>query len=99
MGLSIVSLWIFRLPVAYVLITSFDMGATGVWYAIAFSNVASALVAGAWFLRGTWATSVVGSDDEGDDLIESGPEQDTASSEQPSGGPACEADCVPEHID
>ena len=99
MGLSIVSLWIFRLPVAYVLITSFDMGATGVWYAIAFSNVASALVAGAWFLRGTWATSVVGSDDEKDDLVESSPEQDTASSDQPTGGPACEADCVPEHID
>jgi Na+-driven multidrug efflux pump len=32
---------------------------TGIWYAIAFSNVASAVVAGLWFLRGTWTEGVV----------------------------------------
>lgn len=99
MVLSILSLWVFRLPLAYVLIAWFEMGAIGVWYAIAFSNVASALVAGAWFLRGTWATSVVESGDEEDEFDESSLEQDITSSDQPAGGPACEADCIPEHVD
>jgi hypothetical protein len=34
-------------------------GAVGVWYAIAFSNVAIVAAAGAWFLRGTWTESVI----------------------------------------
>ena len=59
MGLSILSLWVFRLPLAYALLVWLDMGAIGVWYAIAVSNVASAVVAGAWFLRGTWTESVI----------------------------------------
>ena len=95
MGLSILSLWVFRLPVAYVLLVVVGMGATGVWYAIAFSNVASAVVAAAWFLRGTWATSVVESDEETADVLE----PDDVPPERPAGGPACEADCVPEHVD
>ena len=95
MGLSILSLWVFRLPVAYVLLVVVEMGATGVWYAIAFSNVASAVVAAAWFLRGTWATSVVESDDASDELAE----PDDVPPERAVGGPACEADCMPEHVD
>ena len=65
MGLSILSLWVFRLPVAYALLIRLDMGAIGVWYAIACSNVASAAVAGAWFLRGTWTESVIEEHTEG----------------------------------
>jgi putative MATE family efflux protein len=59
MVFAFLSLWVFRLPLAYVLLVSFGLGAVGVWYAIAFSNVAGAIVAGAWFLRGTWTESVV----------------------------------------
>ena len=59
MGLSILSLWVFRLPLAYVLLVPLNMGAIGVWYAIAFSNVASAAAASAWFLRGTWTETVI----------------------------------------
>lgn len=59
MVLSILALVVFRVPPAYALVTWFDMGATGVWYGITFSNVAILLVAGAWFLRGTWTESVV----------------------------------------
>ena len=65
MGLSILSLWVFRLPVVYALLIRLGMGAIGVWYAIAFSNVASAAVAGAWFLRGTWTESVIEEHTEG----------------------------------
>jgi putative MATE family efflux protein len=64
MALSILALVVFRVPPAYALVQWFDMGATGVWYGIAFSNVAILVVAGAWFLRGTWTESVV-EDDEG----------------------------------
>ncbi|MDZ7746685.1 MAG: MATE family efflux transporter [Halobacteriales archaeon] len=56
---SILSLWVFRLPIAYVLVTVFSMGAVGIWYGIAASNVLSLVVAGAWYLRGTWATDVL----------------------------------------
>ena len=56
---SILSLWVFRLPVAYVLVTAFSMGAVGIWYGIAVSNVLALVVAGAWYLRGTWADDVL----------------------------------------
>jgi putative MATE family efflux protein len=59
MFLSITALFVFRVPPAYVLVDVFDMGATGVWYAIAFSNVAIFVVAFGWFLRGTWTERVV----------------------------------------
>ncbi|MFQ3293987.1 MAG: putative MATE family efflux protein [Natrialbaceae archaeon] len=59
MAFSILSLAAFRVPVAYGLVEWFDMGANGVWYGIAFSNVAILIVAGAWFLRGTWTEAVV----------------------------------------
>jgi len=59
MAFTILSLWVLRLPPAYILAVWFDMGATGVWYAIAFSNVVTAVVAGFWFLRGTWTDSIV----------------------------------------
>nr|WP_282594528.1 MATE family efflux transporter [Halomarina salina] len=59
MAFAIVSLWVFRLPLAYAFLRWFDMGATGVWYAVAASNVLSMLAATAWFLRGRWAEGVV----------------------------------------
>jgi len=62
MALSILALVVFRAPPAYVLVEWFGMGATGVWYGIAFSNVAILVVAGAWFLRGTWTEGVVEAD-------------------------------------
>ena len=59
MVFAILSLWVFRLPPAYVLLDWFGMGETGVWYAIALSNVLSMLAATLYFLRGTWTESVV----------------------------------------
>jgi putative MATE family efflux protein len=59
MAFAILSLWAFRLPPAYALLQWFDMGATGVWYAIALSNVLSMIAAVLWFLRGRWADSVI----------------------------------------
>ena len=59
MLLSIQELWVFRIPIAFVLLGPFEMGVIGVWYAVAVSYVASALVTAAWFLRGTWTDSVI----------------------------------------
>ncbi|SFK80075.1 putative efflux protein, MATE family [Halogranum rubrum] len=59
MGFSLVSLWVLRIPAALVLITQFGMGPTGVWWGIAFSNVAVAVLAFLWFLRGTWQNNVI----------------------------------------
>ncbi|MFC6824263.1 MATE family efflux transporter [Halopelagius fulvigenes] len=59
MAFSLVSLWVLRLPVSYVLVEFLSMGPTGVWYGIAVSNVAAAVLAAAWFTRGTWKSSVV----------------------------------------
>ncbi|RLM62629.1 MATE family efflux transporter [Halorubrum sp. Atlit-26R] len=56
---SILELWAFRLPIAYVLVTVAGQGATGIWTAIAASNVLALLAGGAWYLRGTWTESVI----------------------------------------
>ncbi|MEF8831341.1 MAG: MATE family efflux transporter, partial [Halobacteriales archaeon] len=80
MAFSVLSLVVLRIPTAYALVEWYGMGATGVWYGIAFSNVAILVVAGMWFLRGTWADSVVG--DAPDEAV---PGDDPA-----GGGPAIE---------
>jgi putative MATE family efflux protein len=59
MAFSIASLWVFRLPVAFYLVTQAEMGATGIWIGIAISNVLSLVAAGLWYLRGTWAEKVI----------------------------------------
>lgn len=59
MVFSLISLWVLRIPAAFVLVEFFSMGPTGIWYGIAFSNVGVALLAFAWFTRGTWKNSVV----------------------------------------
>nr|WP_231587929.1 MATE family efflux transporter [Halostagnicola sp. A56] len=59
MAFSILSLWIIQVPVAYGLIQWGGFGETGVWYAMAISNVVSVVVAGLWFFRGTWTSGVI----------------------------------------
>lgn len=59
MAFSLLSLWGLRLPPAAYLIAQQGWDQTAVWYSIAFANVATVLVAAAWFLRGTWKDNVV----------------------------------------
>ncbi len=70
MGLSILSLVGFRVPPAYLFVTWLDLGATGVWYAIALSNVLILVVAGLWFRRGRWTDAVVTERPDGDHIDE-----------------------------
>ncbi|AGB15501.1 putative efflux protein, MATE family [Halovivax ruber XH-70] len=62
MVLSVQELWVWRIPIAIVAVVAFEMGVVGVWYAVAISFVASAIVTGLWFLRGTWTDNVVEED-------------------------------------
>jgi len=62
MVFSILSLWVFRLPPAYILMEWVGLGASGVWYAIALSNVLSMIAATLWFLRGSWTERVIADD-------------------------------------
>lgn len=59
MVFSIQELWLYRIPIAYVLLAWVGMGVTGVWYAVAISYVLSALTTCGWFLRGTWTDGVI----------------------------------------
>jgi putative MATE family efflux protein len=56
-GVSIVMLWLIRLPIAWYGATS--IGQNGVWAAFAVSNVAGAILAVLWFRRGTWKTGEI----------------------------------------
>ncbi|WP_254862221.1 MATE family efflux transporter [Halovivax gelatinilyticus] len=62
MVLSIQELWLWRIPIALVAVVWLDMGVYGVWYAVAISYVASAIITAAWFLRGTWTENVIEDD-------------------------------------
>ena len=59
MVLSIQELWLWRLPLAFILLVIVGMDITGVWYAVATSYIAAAIITSAWFMRGTWTDSIV----------------------------------------
>jgi len=59
MALSTTELWLFRIPISFVLLAVVGMGVVGVWYAVAISYVGAAIITVAWFLRGTWTENVV----------------------------------------
>jgi len=63
MIMSVTSVWGLQVVPAWILVTTFDMGTTGAWWAIAVMHVGSALIVGAWFLRGTWTDNVVEEED------------------------------------
>lgn len=81
MVFSLLALVVFRVPPAYVLVEWYDWGATGVWYGIAFSNIVIFVLAGLWFLRGTWATTVI-AQDAVHDKIEEPPDSPPANSDE-----------------
>jgi MATE family, multidrug efflux pump len=56
MLLAIVSLWVLRFPLAYVLSKHTSLGAVGIWWAVVISIMASATFAGIYYLRGDWKT-------------------------------------------
>jgi len=59
MVFSILGLLVIRIPAAYLGLTWFGLGETGVWYGIALSNVVIAVVVLGWFFHGTWTENVL----------------------------------------
>jgi Na+-driven multidrug efflux pump len=56
---------VFRAAFAYLLAVPGGFGATGIWYGEAIANVSMMLLAGGYFLRGTWANRVIDDPDSG----------------------------------
>lgn len=60
MLLAMLSLWVFRFPVAYVLSKHTPLVENGIWWSFAISNVLAATVSCLVLFRGTWLKRVVG---------------------------------------
>ncbi len=54
MIISLVSLWVLRFPLAFVLAERTALGIDGLWWAFPISNVVTVVIAGIWFARGDW---------------------------------------------
>ncbi|MCF6180740.1 MATE family efflux transporter [Lutibacter sp.] len=54
MVLSIISLWILRIPLAYILSKYTDFKTVGLWLAFPISNIIAAIITIIWFAKGTW---------------------------------------------
>ncbi len=54
MILSIVSLWILRFPLAYLLSVHTSLKEVGIWLAFPIANIVAAFVTVIWFMSGSW---------------------------------------------
>jgi MATE family, multidrug efflux pump len=54
MVLAMISLWMLRFPLAYVLSAHTPLHVTGIWYAFPITTVLSAAMAAYWFTWGGW---------------------------------------------
>lgn len=79
MLIGLTSLWGMRAVAGATFLVVLGMGATGVWYGIALSNVTAALVGAFFFLRGKWTGDILG-DDGGPESAESVAAEDPATS-------------------
>ncbi len=67
MVMSMVALWIGRVPTVYLFAFTLGWGATGIWVGMALGNILGAIAAALWFTRGTWKETIVDADDAEDD--------------------------------
>lgn len=76
LGFSLLALWIGRVPAVALLafgtvtlgpltLAGLELGATGIWIGMALGNTVGAIVAVAWFARGTWKETVI--EEDGDE--------------------------------
>ncbi|UPW02093.1 MATE family efflux transporter [Halorussus gelatinilyticus] len=61
MVISMVTLWVVRVPAVYLLAFETTLGPTGIWVGVALGHVVGAIAAAAWFTRGTWKDAVIDS--------------------------------------
>jgi putative MATE family efflux protein len=60
--LSVLSRWVFRIPVAWLLAYYLPFGAVGLWWSLSISGVVAFVVGVLWFYRGGWEEGVVEED-------------------------------------
>ena len=66
MVISMVTLWLGRVPTVYFFTFTLGWGAFGIWVGMALGSVVGAIVAALWFSRGTWKRAVVERDPDPD---------------------------------
>lgn len=54
MMLALLSQCVIQFPAAYILSKHTALGDQGIWYSFALTNIVVAIVAFAWFIRGSW---------------------------------------------
>jgi len=54
MVLSIISLWILRFPIAYILSKHTSLAIVGLWVAFPIANIIASIITIIWFSKGTW---------------------------------------------
>ncbi len=59
MVLSVARLWALRIPLAIYMGLILGMGAVGVWFAMAISNMVSAGIGGIFYLKGDWKKKII----------------------------------------
>lgn len=59
MILSIVSLWVLRFPLAYILSQHTRLTLTGIWISYPAANVIAAVITIVWFAKGTWKQKTI----------------------------------------
>jgi len=75
MVISMIALWLGRVPTVYFFAFVLGWGATGIWVGMALGNIVGAIAAAAWFTRGTWKETIVDADD-GEDETDATPDED-----------------------
>lgn len=64
MILSLLTQWVFQFPLAYILSKHTYLAEKGIWWSFAVTNILVALVAVAWYARGSWKkTRIIEQDD------------------------------------
>jgi putative MATE family efflux protein len=64
LAFSLVALWLGRVPIVYLLSFEYGFQETGIWIGMAAGQIIGAILAAAWFTRGTWKQSVIDGDEQ-----------------------------------
>lgn len=59
MIISTLSLWIFKIPLGYLLAYTFDWQQMGIWWAVAIANLVGALLAVVWLRTADWNEKII----------------------------------------
>ncbi len=57
--ISIIRLWVLRIGLSYLFALVMGMGTTGIWTAMAISNIIAGILALGWVMGGSWARRVI----------------------------------------